>query len=447
MHRATRRLALTFGLAALVAAAAPSLATSDGTKPYKLVVVTAGVPSGGSVQMTATFTNESTTQQLGSANLFWPTPLTVTSAKVGTTAQGIGRSCTFRTLTAPCVQVRNLNLAPGASATVSMTVTVPACTIASGAWSAEVKQANNFNGTGNDLNLDAAGSVLSPTIDNHCHLVWGVQPHGAVQGQAISDADYTPPPTGGPIKVDVLDPSNAIANTTAQVTVGIGSNPGGATLGGTTTVAAKAGVASFGTLTLDREGHGFTLTASGTGMDGATSSQFTIQGTGTSCRGSCSLTVTGTAGHAQVNASSTGGSGTLVESANSPGQSTLSCAGYTTSDPDTYEFFTTSAAFSKVVVLTITNPTGVPANTAHNVLPAQQICFQAPYPFTANAGTQASFDGTAYTGLLPDCTTGFAGPCHARGSDAIVRDSNSPVGYDIVLVANVPANGLDPRMN
>src|SRR5256886_12415344 len=55
-----------------------------------------------------------------------------------------------------------------------------------------------------------------------------------------------------------------------------GSNPGGATLGGTTTVAAVNGVASFSPLTLDKTGTGYALTATAAGLNPATSGGFNI---------------------------------------------------------------------------------------------------------------------------------------------------------------------------
>ena len=51
----------------------------------------------------------------------------------------------------------------------------------------------------------------------------------------------------------------------------IGTNPGGGTLSGTTTVAAVAGVATFSNLSIDKVGNGYTLTASAAGLTGATS--------------------------------------------------------------------------------------------------------------------------------------------------------------------------------
>ncbi|HSD32317.1 MAG TPA: hypothetical protein VLB49_10435, partial [Gemmatimonadales bacterium] len=63
---------------------------------------------------------------------------------------------------------------------------------------------------------------------------------------------------------------------TGNVTVAIGTNPGGGTLSGTKTVAAVAGVATFSSLTIDKSGTGYTLTAAANNLGGATSSTFNI---------------------------------------------------------------------------------------------------------------------------------------------------------------------------
>lgn len=63
---------------------------------------------------------------------------------------------------------------------------------------------------------------------------------------------------------------------TGNVTVALASNPTGATLGGTKTVAAIAGLATFSDLTLDRSGKGFTLAATANGLKTTVSSKFDI---------------------------------------------------------------------------------------------------------------------------------------------------------------------------
>jgi len=63
---------------------------------------------------------------------------------------------------------------------------------------------------------------------------------------------------------------------TGSVTVALGTNPGGATLSGTTTATAVGGIATFGGLSIDRSGTGYTLVASTSGLTSATSAGFNI---------------------------------------------------------------------------------------------------------------------------------------------------------------------------
>ena len=66
---------------------------------------------------------------------------------------------------------------------------------------------------------------------------------------------------------------------TGQVAVAIAKNPGGAVLGGTTTVTASAGVATFSGLSLSAVGTGYTLTASAPSVTSATTSAITVTAT------------------------------------------------------------------------------------------------------------------------------------------------------------------------
>jgi len=68
------------------------------------------------------------------------------------------------------------------------------------------------------------------------------------------------------VQVTALDAGgNLVPTFTGNVTVTLGNNPGGSSLGGTTTVAAVSGVATFATLTLDKTSPGYGLTATATG--------------------------------------------------------------------------------------------------------------------------------------------------------------------------------------
>jgi len=69
---------------------------------------------------------------------------------------------------------------------------------------------------------------------------------------------------------------NVVTNFNGNVTVVIGTNPSGATLGGTTTVAAVSGEATFSSIHIDQVSSGYTLSASATGVTAVTSATFDI---------------------------------------------------------------------------------------------------------------------------------------------------------------------------
>ena len=60
------------------------------------------------------------------------------------------------------------------------------------------------------------------------------------------------------------------------MTAGLANNPGGATLGGTLSVTASQGVASFAGLTLTGAAAGYTLLISSSGLSGATTGSITV---------------------------------------------------------------------------------------------------------------------------------------------------------------------------
>jgi hypothetical protein len=135
----------------VLAAAAPASATP--TKPFS-AVFTAGADASG-LTVTAVLTNETTTQQLGSADLTAPPGYNLTGG--GSVSPG-----TF-SVAGNVVELRNLNLAPGQSATATIDIASSPCSAST--WIVEAKQANNFSGLpGNDLTLDIAGSNLVTSL-------------------------------------------------------------------------------------------------------------------------------------------------------------------------------------------------------------------------------------------------------------------------------------------
>ncbi len=73
---------------------------------------------------------------------------------------------------------------------------------------------------------------------------------------------------------------NADTSFFGTVTVALGINPGGGSIGGTLSVTAINGVATFSGLTLDEVGVGYTLSVSSSGLTAATSNAFDVQASG-----------------------------------------------------------------------------------------------------------------------------------------------------------------------
>jgi hypothetical protein len=113
--------------------------------------------------------------------------------------------------------------------------------------------------TGQSSSGPTAQVAITPTLS------FTVQPSNVVQLAVMSPA----------VQVSLTDGSgNVIYSYTGNITLAIGT--GSSVLGGTTTVAAVNGVATFSTLTLSLVESGDTLVASATGMVGATSNTFNV---------------------------------------------------------------------------------------------------------------------------------------------------------------------------
>lgn len=98
-------------------------------------------------------------------------------------------------------------------------------------------------------------------------LAFTVQPSNVAAGGSITQ----------PVTVSIEDAQGNVVTTAADsVSMAIGANPSGGTLGGTSTVAAVNGVATFPNLSINNAGAGYTLTARATSLTGATSSAFNV---------------------------------------------------------------------------------------------------------------------------------------------------------------------------
>jgi hypothetical protein len=126
--------------------------------------------------------------------------------------------------------------------------------------------------------VPVAGKTATDTVSGTtaCHGLPGSSPnslHFSVQPRSVTaGAAITPP-----VQVEILDQFGArVTTATNTITLAIGTNAGGGTLSGTTTVAAVDGVATFSDLSIDQVGTGYRLAASSTGLTGATSGLFDI---------------------------------------------------------------------------------------------------------------------------------------------------------------------------
>ena len=69
---------------------------------------------------------------------------------------------------------------------------------------------------------------------------------------------------------------DVVTSYNGSVTIALANNPGGGTLGGTLTVAAVNGVATFSGLTLNNLGTGYTLKVTASGLSSASTAAITV---------------------------------------------------------------------------------------------------------------------------------------------------------------------------
>ncbi|MGH7615339.1 MAG: beta strand repeat-containing protein [Gemmatimonadales bacterium] len=136
--------------------------------------------------------------------------------------------------------------------------------------------------TFNDLSIDKVGTgytlltsstgLVSDTSVGFTITVGAATKLGFVQQPTSTSGGATISPA---ITVEILDAGNNRVNSTATVTLAIGTNPGpNAALSGTASLAAVAGLATFSNLSIDSAGTGYTLVATSGALTQATSGAF-----------------------------------------------------------------------------------------------------------------------------------------------------------------------------
>lgn len=132
--------------------------------------------------------------------------------------------------------------------------------------SATTTGTGTLTGTVNATTI-ADNAAVSFTAGVPIALIFDVQPAMTLAGETIAP----------PVLVEAVDANgNKVPGFGQSVTLGIENNPGGGDLLGQTTAVAAGGVATFGDLTIDRVGNGYTLRATSGGLASAVSAAFDI---------------------------------------------------------------------------------------------------------------------------------------------------------------------------
>jgi hypothetical protein len=398
----------------VIPAAGPAAASSctPSSKCFAVTVSPANLAAGEATSFAFKITNEAATQPLGSLQISAPAGFVITGAP------GSAR------LTPNSALFLNLSLAPSASTTLTLSA-APSCSGGSYQWAIEAKQSNDFNGSGNDFQLDPASAAnLSGSVTGSCSLAFTSdgEPADAAVNAVITAAVGS---QGGPVKVEVLDGSGQLATgSTATVTVAIGSNPGSGSLSGTLTVNATGGVASFSNLSIDQPGDGYTLTATSPGISPVTSNQFKIWDSFQRCpTTSCSASSSTATTSAMVTTTSSIPAGDFLGFA--IGGVNFVCPGtyQRVSDPVSFDIFSPSdvALSSARFTVTLQIDKSAVLTSGRTGASQWQICYASLEPFNSLPNTSGTtvISGVSYqTGLLPDCSRTQGAPCvQARHKD------------------------------
>ena len=123
--------------------------------------------------------------------------------------------------------------------------------------------------SGGTLTTGTSSAFTVTAVGPASKLAFSAQPSNVVAGASINPA----------IKVQVLDANGALVTSSSQqITLAVETNPGSGTLSGTVTINATGGEATFGNISINKSGSGYTLSASapGTSITNVSSSAFNV---------------------------------------------------------------------------------------------------------------------------------------------------------------------------
>jgi hypothetical protein len=420
-------------------------ATLDGLTTDPLVAGAAYGGVGGRPTLQLKLTNNSTQAQLGSANVTVPTGVLVTQATAspGTVLDWDGN----------VIKLRNVNLPPGSFTTVSIAAQVQCGANPVGSeWSFVVKQANDFNGTGNDLS--PRGTLIS-TIPGNCSVSYSTQPTSAVRLTTITGKAYDSSASAPKVQLDIRSADGVLVtwwDGTVELTKGADpSSNHSALLGGGDPKTVVDGFVTFSP-TLDVSATGYSLIATAQPLSAAsggvspattTSDKFNIvdaAGVCTSHNSNCPpVESTGPQTKAKIEAGTGGSDNDVVVLAFNDPTVTVNCDGYVeTSDVISYNVTqavpTEVQGRAKLATLTLLAPYVTKAASKYDV------CYQSTLSFPTKSGAQATLDLATglYTGLLPGCVNKTLQP-----SPCVVSKALDTKTKNLVIVVSSPPG--DPQ--
>ena len=386
-------------------AATPAIAEDDAPADAAAEVWAGATPA-----LAITLTNRADEQKLGSADIAVPAGVTL-SGPVSLVSSQAPFAGTV-SATASALSLRNMSLKPGRSVTVRLAARIACSATPSGyVLAVTAKQANDFNGSGNDFTISGPQPALD--VVGRCSLAFRTQPADAQRSTAITSEVFLP--GGAPVSVAVLDGSGAgtVAWWTAPVTLGLAANPGATTLAGTVSAPPALGVATFTpgpALPVSASGYRLTASSAGITAPAPVSSAFSIVDAGVRCIAgqSCSAASTSTKSTASVTGVASSTNDLLRVSLGAPTATSFACAGYTTTT-EVLDFDLTSltggaAGGPKTASFTLKAPFVTRSADRY------EVCFLSPLRFVTKSGALAQpvdtdADGSAdsYVGLLPTC--------------------------------------------
>ncbi len=355
---------------------------------------------GGTTSVKLRITNDSTsTENIGSASVTLPSDYELLPHG------GFGAT----------VVIPDLDVAPGESAD-DITIHVRAPCLPNTDETTWVTTAESSESAAFAL-ADGPGDPTTTRTDASCQLRFKNQPNTTKTNNVIKDGYNS---TGTALQVEIFDPETMdLVDSSKQIVLSTGTNKAGGQLAANS-VAPAAGTATFSTLSLDKAGTDYTLTADSVdATNNPESDPFTVADTVAKCNGAgCKFNQAG-GGTTYTTTPKTGTNGaTFVASLNLPNVR-IDCQfapyNYLASrQPNSvwfvYDDGTTKSYKTNVIVI----PGNVVKATPENGASKYRVCYSSPVKFKDRNGVfapkdtrpgnpSAYFGVDWYTGLLPDC--------------------------------------------